>query len=279
MPSEDMAVPRNSGLALRADLMSRERSDQRCLVNAVVFSLLLIAAAILALYPDSFNRPLARAVNSVTRDQHFASMLAFGLTYPALQGVIVVSLLWYCWFSTLTAELRGRVMSGILAAVVAAVFAFLLQRTLSTSPKPIFDPVLEFQLPASLGDLGAGSTTSFPNSHTFPSERATMFAGLAIAVFLIRPKIGLVALASTMVVEMSRIDLGLHYPTDIIGSVSLAAAMVWLAQMRWGLELGLRFVRWEKTSASTFYMCAYFACYEMTTTFQDLRDITAQLLR
>jgi len=258
--------------------MSRERSDQQCLVNAAVFSLLLITAAILALYPDSFNRPLARAVNSVARDQHFASMLAFGLAYPALQGVIVVSLLWCCWFSALTAELRGRVISGTLAAVAAAVFAFLLQRTLSASPKPIFDPVLEFQLPATLGDLGAGSA-SFPNSHTFPSERATMFAGLAIAIFLIRPKIGLVALACTIAVEMSRIYLGFHYPTDIIGSVSLAAAMVWLAQMRWGSELGLRFVRWEKASASTFYMFAYFSCYEMTTTFQDLRGITAQLLR
>jgi len=105
-----------------------------------------------------------------------------------------------------------------------------------------------------------------------------MFAGLAIAVFLIRPKLGLLALGCTTLVDVSRVYLGLHYPTDIVGSYSLAAAMVWLAQMQWSVGLGLRFARWESISPSTFYMCSFFACYLVANAFQDLRDLAGILL-
>ena len=79
-------------------------------------------------------------------------------------------------------------------------------------------------------------------------------------------------------VESCRIYLGMHYPTDIVASFCLAAAFVWL------LEPGAVFgsgssapTKWEATSAPSFYMCAFFASYQMTTTFQDLRDLAASL--
>jgi membrane-associated phospholipid phosphatase len=246
---------------------------RRCLANAAAFSLLFLATTILALYPDWLNRPVAKAINSLTIDRQFANALAFSVAYPSLQGLAVVSLVWCCWFSGIKAESRARMVSGTFAAILAGLIAYLLHRTLPTSPQPIFDPLLQLHVPAILGDID----TSSPNSHTFPSERASMFAGLAIAVFLIRPKLGLIALGCTMLADVSRIYLGLHYPTDIVGSYSLAAAIVWLAQMQWSSELGLRFVRWERISPSTFYMCAFFAYYQVTTAFQDLRDLAAIL--
>ena len=252
---------------------------RRCLANAAAFSLLFFATAILALYPDWLNRPVAKAINSLTIDWQFANALAFSVAYPTLQGLAVVSLVWCCWFSGIKAELRAHIVSGTFAAILAGLIAHLLHRTLPTSPQPIFDPLLQLHVPAVFGDIDTLRTTSSPSSHTFPSERATMFAGLAIAVFLIRPKLGLLALGCTMLADVSRIYLGLHYPTDIIGSYSLAAAIVWLAQMQWSSELGLRFVRWESISPSTFYMCAFFAYYQVTTAFQDLRDLAGILLR
>lgn len=247
---------------------------RRCLANAAAFSLLFLAAAVLALHPDWLNRPVAKAINGLTMDWQFANVLAFSVAYPTLQGLAVVSLVWCCWFSGIEAELRAHIVSGTFAAILAGLIAYLLHQTLPTSPRPIFDPLLQLHVPAVLGDIGIS-----PNSRTFPSERATMFAGLAIVVFLIRPKLGLLALGCTMLADVSRIYLGLHYPADIMGSYSLAAAMVWLAQMQWSSELGLRFVRWESISPSTFYMCAFLACYQVTTAFQDLRDLAGILLR
>jgi membrane-associated phospholipid phosphatase len=259
--------------------MSQNVSDSRCIAYAIAFLLLLLGAAILALYPDWFNRPVTAAINSASRDRPFANVLAFGITYPTLQGVIIVSLVWCCWFSGINSEMRARVVSGTIAAVFAGLVARFLKLTLPTSPKPIFDSVLGLHLPAVLGDIDTLRATSFPNSHTFPSERATLFAGLAIAIVLVRFELGLLALGCTIIVESSRIYLGLHYPGDIIGGFSLAAATVWFAQMRWASELGLRFVGWESSSSSTFYMGAFFACYQIATAFQDLRDLAAYLLR
>ena len=262
----------------QAGPMTRKMSDFRALRNAAVFSLLFFGTLVVALYPDWFNGPVAKAINGLTIDHQFANALAFGISYPTLQGVTVVALVWCCWFSGLTPDLRARVMSGAAAAILSGIIAHLVQRGIPTAPKPIVDPFLHLNVPAVLGDIDVLKTTDFPSTHTFPSERGTMFAGLAIAVFLVRPKIGLLALACTATVELSRIYLGLHSPIDIFGSFSLAAAMVWLAQMRWSSELGLRSIRWEMASPPTFYMCAYLASYGMSTAFQDLRDLAGQLL-
>jgi undecaprenyl-diphosphatase len=240
---------------------------------------LLLGATILALYPDWFDRPLAKAINSLTGDRQVADALAVGLAYPTLQGVIVVSLLWCCWFSGVKAESRAKLMGGAFAAAVAGFIAHILKRMLPTSPRPIFDPAVGLHPPSVLGDINTLRATSFPNSHTFPSERATLFAGLAIAILLVRPRLGLIALGCTLAAEISRIYLGLHNLDDIVGSFSLAAAAVWLAQMRWGSQLGLRFVRWESASAAIFYTCAFLACYQIASGFQDLRDLARPFLR
>lgn len=257
--------------------MTRKTSDVRSLRIAAAFSLLFLGTMVVALYPDWFNRPVAKAMNSLTIDHQFANVVAFGIAYPTLQGVTVVALVWCCWFSGLTPDLRARLMSGAVAAILSGIIARLVQRGLPTSPKPIFDPFLHVDVPAVLGNIDVLKATSFPSSHTFPSERGTMFAGLAIAVFLVRPTIGLIALACTTTAEVSRVYLGLHYPTDIIGSFSLAAATVWLAQMRWGSKPGFGLVRWEAASPATFYMCAYLASYATSTAFQDLRDLASQI--
>jgi membrane-associated phospholipid phosphatase len=146
-------------------------------------------------------------------------------------------------------EPRARILSGAIAAVFAGFIA-------------------EFV-----------AVTPFPNSPRFPSERAAMFAGLAIAVFLIRPKLGSLAIGCTLVVGVSHVCLGLHRPTDILGSFCLGAALVCLAQMQLGSALGRRLMRWEAASGSTFYMCAFFSSYLMSTAFQDLRPLTSKFLR
>jgi membrane-associated phospholipid phosphatase len=255
------------------NLETRATTDSRCLTYAMAFALLLLAATLLALYPDWLARPLANAINGFTRDWRYADALAFALAYPTLQGVMLVSLIWCCWFSCATADLKARLLSGVLAATIAGLVAHVLKRTLPMPPKPIFDPALQLHLPSVLGDIETLRRTSFPDSHSFPSERAALFAGLAIAILLVRPRLGWVAFGCTLAAEFARVYLGLHYPTDIAGSFCLAAAIVWLAQMRWGAALGFSLVRWEKTSPAIFYAAAFIVCYQLANAFQDLREL------
>jgi membrane-associated phospholipid phosphatase len=251
--------------------MLRENSYARPLVTSIAFSSMFVGTTVLRLYPDWFDRPVAKVLNNFALGHRFANEIAHGTAYPTLQGMIVVSLLWYCWFSDAGQEFRCRLVTGAGAAVVAGLITHLLRYTISPTFRPIFDPLLQLHSPGVLGDIDAlRAHFNFP---AFPSERATMFAGLAIAIFLVRREIGLLAFGCTTAVEFSRIYLGLHYVTDIMGSFALAAAVVWFSQIRWGSELGRPFVGWERASPSTFYICAFLGSYQMTTAFEDLRAL------
>ena len=245
---------------------------------AIAFSLLFVGAALLAHQRDWLDRPVVKIINHFAADQDFATEIAGGLAYPSVEGAVVVALIWYCWFSGISRETRARLASGVIAAVAAGLLAHVLQQNLSWTARPIFDQAIRLHLPHVLGDIEDLEATSNPGSSSFPSPRATMFAGLATSALLVRHRIGFIALACTTLVELSRIWLGLHYPVDLIGSFALAAAAVCFSQMRWNSELGLAFVRWEELSPPTFYMFLSLASYEMTVTFEDLRELAAQLL-
>src|ERR1700674_719636 len=80
----------------RIDWMLREVSHSRYLINSILFLLVFLGTTILRLYPDWFDRPVAKVLNNFAMDHHFANKLAIGAAYPTLEGMIVVSLLWYC---------------------------------------------------------------------------------------------------------------------------------------------------------------------------------------
>jgi membrane-associated phospholipid phosphatase len=193
-----------------------------------------------------------------------------------VQTIAVGLLTWVCWRAVKEDETRARLAGGAVAAVLAAVAAQCLNLVLPTPPKPIFDPTIGLQASPLFADVDALSERA---AHSFPSARATLFAGLAITVAFVRPRIGVVALGCTLAPELARIALGLHYPADIAASFALAASFVQLAQMRFAAEPGIWLVRWERRSALTFYICAFLACWLLTDGFQDMRELAAQLAR
>jgi undecaprenyl-diphosphatase len=234
--------------------------------------LLLIGAIILTLNPEWFNRPTARLLASLSKDHEFATELAKVLSENAtLHGVIMVALLWYCWFKDGTPA-RSTIGVGVSGAILAGLLSRFLQRHFPTYPRPIYDPALHIQ-DRSVGEI---ITTA---ANTFPSERATLFAGLAIVIFLVRPRLGLFAIAYTLMVDIVRIYLGLHYPADLMGSVAIAALIVWLTQMPWGIILGRALLVWEDRAPGVFYTAAFFVSYQMATAFADLRAIVSSFYR
>ena len=55
-----------------------------------------------------------------------------------------------------------------------------------------------------------GGYTSFPSGH------ATLFAGLAVAIFLVHRKIGIFFIIITFLISITRVIAGVHFPIDII---------------------------------------------------------------
>ena len=175
--------------------MLREVSDTRRFITSIAFLAAFFGTTVLRFYPSWFDQPVAKVLNNFAVGHRFATDMAHGTAYPTLQGMIVLSLLWYCWFSDPGPELRARLVGCAGAAVIAGLIAHLLRYTISPTFRPIFDPLLQLHSPGVLGDIDA-LRANF-NLPAFPSERATMFAGLAMAIFLVRRDVGLLALGNT----------------------------------------------------------------------------------
>jgi hypothetical protein len=101
--------------------------------------------------------------------------------------------------------------------------------------------------------------------------------GLAVTALLVSRPIGLLAVLSTLTVEMCRVYLGMHYLSDIAASACLAAAFVWLAEAGSAFRIGSRLVKWEQASALSFYLFALLISYEMVIAFENVRGFVGIL--
>jgi undecaprenyl-diphosphatase len=70
---------------------------------------------------------------------------------------------------------------------------------------------------------------------SFPSDHAIAAFAIAVAIGLRHRKAGLLALGLASLVAVSRVALGTHYPTDVLGGAllgALCALALWIAPVR-----------------------------------------------
>ena len=80
---------------------------------------------------------------------------------------------------------------------------------------------------------------------SFPSGHATTAFALAVVIGVLAPRWFLLAVAFAAAIALSRITLGVHYPSDVVGGILLGligayAVRVFFAQRRWLFEFTLR---------------------------------------
>jgi len=185
-----------------------------------------LATEVLRSQAIAFDTGIRRAVHSwasppLTRLMGGATELGNPLVLLLLAGTFV----WWL-------ERRGRRRAAVvfvIGAIGAETFDQVLKLTFRRPrPEPFFD----------VHPMGY----SFPSGH---SVLACCFYGLA-AVILARPlrnraavaAIWLAALWIALAVGLSRIYLGVHYPSDVLAGY--AAAVIWVAALRAGLEIWIR---------------------------------------
>src|SRR5579864_3988895 len=115
------------------------------------FAILLLGvffgSILLRRYPDLLDWPVARLLNGLTKKCAAANRIAVGVAYPTLEGLILASLIWYCWFADTTPVERARLIIAAGTAIMAGFVAHLARYAVQAMPKPIFNPTLSLHPP------------------------------------------------------------------------------------------------------------------------------------
>jgi undecaprenyl-diphosphatase len=76
---------------------------------------------------------------------------------------------------------------------------------------------------------------SHSSDPSFPSDHATAAFAIAIALLLRNRRIGWVAVTMATVISISRVAVGVHYPSDVLGGAvigTMAALALWVPPVR-----------------------------------------------
>lgn len=62
---------------------------------------------------------------------------------------------------------------------------------------------------------------------SFPSGHATLFSALAVAIFMYHRKMGMFFICGAILIGLSRIIVGIHFPIDILAGFILGGTLSW----------------------------------------------------
>ena len=150
--------------------------------------------------------------------------LAALVTLVAEDGIFAIPVLLVAvWVTARPADgRREAIITGGVAAVFAAGLGLYLERTLDR-PRPFVE---------------LGFAPLFPHvpDSSFPSDHTLVGAALVGALVWGAPRVGVSLYAVALLIGCARIAVGVHYPSDILGSAALAMVIDALA---WHLLLRL----------------------------------------
>lgn len=230
--------------------------------------LLVSGLSVATLWHTQVDYPISRSVDALATLHPALDYLVLALTrYDHLEGIGLVSLLWYLWFKFSEPDPRARIAAGLAGAACAAAASRLLQLLLPTHPRPLRDPDLHLLAP-----LGV-TPSLLSHWHSFPSDHAALFFGLAASIHMLDRRLGILAFSASALVSLGRIYEGFHFASDIVGAAGLGILGVCLAQasavrspVRWIVAL-------EQSRAPLFYMLAFIVSYQVSTLFDDVRSV------
>jgi membrane-associated phospholipid phosphatase len=115
---------------------------------------------------------------------------------------------------------RGRLknLPAVTVGAAGTLLAFFLSETLKMA--------VDQPRPCHLAGVKSLIACPPTGDSAFPSNHATVAAGLAVVVVMLTPRLGAVALLLAALVTLSRVALGVHYPHDVIAGVLIGVVTV-----------------------------------------------------
>jgi len=129
--------------------------------------------------------------------------IALFLSYPFAYGVIFILIIWAIFLSkNKMFNFSLLFLSGLSSWVMAFVLKGILQ---------VNRPFVDLNIIPLYKETG----------YSFPSEHMAVFTAIAVSMFLIDKRAGLVFSVIAILIGLSRIAIGVHYPLDIVGGLAV----------------------------------------------------------
>jgi len=139
---------------------------------------------------------------NLSKDPLIADIAMF-LSYTFSYGLIVVIAIWAIFFSK-------RKIYNTSLLFMTGFFSYIISDTIKNILKVDRPFIAEQIIP-----LYRSSGFSFPSTHM------AIFTAIAVAMFLINKKAGFIFLFFAILIGLSRMVIGVHYPVDILGGCIL----------------------------------------------------------
>ena len=172
---------------------------------------------------DNPDVGLLRDINGLAKDAPTWADRA--MEYIGEYGMVlalVVLGLWAWWRVTRRRESREEAVAGfagLLWAPLAAAVALLVNipiRGFVERPRPFVD------------HRGLDVLVPGKSDYSFVSDHSTLAMALAVGIFMVHRKAGLAGAVLALLAGVSRVYMGVHYPTDVVGGLALGMAVTLL---------------------------------------------------
>ena len=141
--------------------------------------------------------------------------------YSRLSGAADQGLLWYAVAATLVAVGRHRAaIRGVGSMLVASVVSDVIVKSFFDGRRPIFDEVPTIR-----------RLRSYPTTPSFPSGHSASAAGFATGVALESGRAGIIVAPLAAAVAYSRLHVGAHWLSDVVGGVAIGAGIALLGRL------------------------------------------------
>jgi undecaprenyl-diphosphatase len=196
------------------------------------------------------------------------------ISQSLIRAAAIVPLVYWAWFrrddkdnSAEKIRDRGILVFGMVTCLFSLFIARIISKIAPFRVRPLHDPDLHFVLP-----YGMNSSTLL-NWNSFPSDHAAVYFTLAMCIYFVSKRAGLLALGYTFFVTcIPRVYLGLHYPTDILAGAALGIVMASLA-LSPAIRTALtgRILHWQELYPGLFYAGFFLYAVQLATAFELVR--------
>jgi len=205
-------------------------------------------------------------------DPHM-NLAEFFMHNRLVSGFVFSAAVYYFWSlrDERTEWRRARIIEAITACLAAVAVTLAVRPFIGTLP-PCRTPGFQELFPQYLWRFGSGNS--------FPSHSTLVYFVIAAGLWPLSRKCSAILCAWVLLaISLPRVYVGGHYPTDVVASVVIAIAFLWIAWRAGESRLGIRLLDRVASAGSWIEVAMFFWLFELGEGFRSAGELAMWVIR